>query len=282
LSGLNDGQELPGSVGDFARQVLVLTICRHCMDLCDTLLRNPFATSLVSGVDLRTTKLVRGGVAAIENLTGHTSDRWNSMDTHPTVECHMYLALMILHTPRTELLDFAHSFNAGQDRPVSRNRLREWMQDDEGRTARTAVAYAGVLLAYLRRKSFSGFYDPVSVVMAVLVLWTYNQLGQEPENQNKNTEIPELVSRDNKKRNLTVRLDRIAQSSIHLAEDVKAWRDAPADLIPSLTGVANICRPSAGIRLLEIGIDVLNDFAEWGLSQGLLVWLSGLRRRCKR
>jgi hypothetical protein len=186
------------------------------------------------------------------------------------VACHMFLALMMLHVPCLELLDFAHSFTADQRRPLTERRLEKWIQEDDGRTARSAVAYAGGLFGALRRNPGCVFHNSVSTLLAILVLWAYNRLVQKTDIGTADATRVIQAARDNLERASTVRLDRAGPSEVLLSSDVQAWRDGRAGLQPSLQGVANICRPRAGMRLVEMGVEALGGMRGWGLSQGLL------------
>jgi hypothetical protein len=154
------------------------------------------------------------------------------------------------------------------------------VEEDKGRRARTAVAYASGILAVFRQNARFMLRDPVPAVMAILVLWAYNQLVGKPGLRNKSDARPITTSGEIKERKVTVRLDRAGPFAARLSGDVHAWRDGQSGLKPSVHGVANICRPSAGIRLLEIGIEILRDMRGWSLSHGLIAWFGGMLARC--
>lgn len=257
---------------------------RHAVSLCETVSKNPLLADTAKSAAYTTAELVRGAVGIVEaswkqGLDFHTA---SITELRQAVACHTFLALMVLHVPCSELLDFAHSFTIDQERPISERRLKEWIQEDDGRTARSAVAYAGGLFGALQRNPGCVFHSSVSVLLAILVLWAYNRLVQKPDLGSLNGVHVYQMARDNSERALTVRLDRAGPSAALLSPDVQAWLDGRAGLQPSLQGVASICRPSAGLRLVEMGKEALGKMGGWGLSQGLLYWLEGLENRYKK
>ena len=277
-------------VGEFARLVLVMATYRYSLSLCETVLTNPFLADTAKSADYTAAELVKGAVTVMgalrqQGLDSHRGLGCNT-ELRAAVDCHMLLALMMLHVPRSELVDFAHSFHAKQERPLSERLrvLKGWIQEDHGRTARSAVAYAGGLLGALHRNPDCVFHKSVSALLAILVLWAYNRLAQNNAGNLGRADVTDVAraAGDNLERTSTVRLDRAGPSAALLSSDVQAWRDGRASLQPSLQGVANICRPSAGLRLIEMGMDALRGMRGWNLSEGLLSWLEGLEKRHKQ
>jgi hypothetical protein len=243
-------------------------------------LHNPFLTDVVDGINRATLDLAKGTVTTIGALQAPGSQHWSENELRSVVECRMLTMLMVLHAPRSEILNFAHLYNTDHEQMSTLRRLEQWVQEDAGRTARTAVTYAAGLLACLRRKACYTSHDPTSALIAILILWAYSQLAGQTRPREEDM-LHSLQIDRSKERSYTVRLDSGWPLGAQLSTDVRAWLDGLPGLKPSLQGIANISRQSAGLRLLDIGIEAVEGMCEWGLSKGLRRWLSGLKRRCE-
>ncbi|KAK4448709.1 fungal-specific transcription factor domain-containing protein [Podospora aff. communis PSN243] len=177
---------LPTNIGSFSHHILVLTTYRHAIHIRDMAWQNPLftphpsdPTSHQSHHHPTTSDLSRSAVSVLESL--HSSHPSETDDPDPTsaFTTHRLLVLLLLHVPQTDLVRFAATFDGWDWHAKDHRRLMHWMREDEGRTARTAVAYAGGLLARIRQKAnYSTFDDPPAALTATLVLWTYNKLLQ--------------------------------------------------------------------------------------------------------
>lgn len=106
---------------------------------------------------------------------------------------HLHLARIILLTPFQEIQDLLFSLigrvsdspkasfyvHDGSYQPRTRAKLPQirkitwrWLRDDQHK-ARLAMVHAGSVFWHVRRYSSMGFYEPLAVYLASLVLWTY-------------------------------------------------------------------------------------------------------------
>lgn len=209
-----------------------------------------------------------------------------------SLQCHTLLVLMLLHVPRQDLLAFAHSTRTEQEEQGDlRVRLEQWMREDGGRSARMAVGLAGRILALVRRLPNCSFYVPPSLLLAVVVLWAFNQLSRRTldnssSDPNDGTQFMPLQDTPNERfRGSTIRLDRPGTTTLEIGDsasrEMRAWVDGTAGLKPCLHDLGNICKPSAGPRLLELGSNMLKNMRAWGLGPTLATWLTELKARCE-
>jgi len=280
------GVALPQSLGYFSHLVLVLATYRHAIHIRDMALQNPlFAhTTEAENTHPTTSELSGGAVSILESLQVHPFNQDPESEMGLTFECRRLLALMLLHVPQTDLVRFAATFDTWDWQTKDHYRLMLWMSEDEGKTARTAVAYAGGLLARIRQKSnYSAYDDPPSALAATLVLWTYNKLLQNQNVDDGHHDAQSDGTGSGAARAAVVRLDASGRWGMGLTADVRAWRDGQSGMRPYLQGVGDISRYGAASRLLDAGIDVLLVLGDrWTLCQGLVAWLTSLRTRCTR
>lgn len=209
-----------------------------------------------------------------------------------SLQCHTLLVLMLLHVPRQDLLAFAHSTRTEQEEQGDlRLRLEQWMKEDGGRSARMAVGLAGRILALVRRLPSCSFHVPPSLLLAVIVMWSFNQLSSRALDNNSNdttngTQVIPLQNTTNERfRGSTIRLDHPGTTILEIGDsasrEMRAWVHGTASLKACLHDLGNICKPSAGPRLLELGSNMLKNMRAWGLGPSLASWLTELKARCE-
>jgi hypothetical protein len=189
-----------------------------------------------------------------------------------SLSCHIHLVSLLLLTPRKDLLAFAHTHRPGPQfgppgQSPKENHLSEWLRADYGRRARRAVLHAGALFKILRQQPSQALHEPITALLATLVIWAFSQLSIEPEPYQAQS-IGGNAERG------SIRLD------CALSDDmISAWVEGHEGLRGHLTDVGNICGQDAADRLLYVGTTVLQVMETWALSQGLAAWLTKLRVR---
>lgn len=182
----------------------------------------------------------------------------------------MYLVSLPLFIPRKDLLAFAYTYRTDRKRcdSTAKHNLALWMRAQRGPKARPAVAFAGTLLRLLRKYPCQGFHEPITALLATLVIWAYSRLAP--------TSTPYYGHRINGSNECgsIVRLDRILSD-----EAEKAWVEGEQGLKGHLKDVGDIAVLDAGSRLLSVGELLLKRMNTWVLSQGLVVWLGKLKVR---
>ncbi|KAH6842258.1 fungal-specific transcription factor domain-containing protein [Chaetomium sp. MPI-CAGE-AT-0009] len=286
LTALQEGKRLPASVDTFARLILVCAIYHHSSNFQETVHRNPFFWPATNEDYI--SKHKRDVTKALEALQQHPNYSFTSdIHTHGllefTFQCHILLTLMSLHVPRRAILGLASSARNDQDYVRSRARLARWMSEDGGRSARSAVSFAGRILAIVRQTPSHAFHVPTSLLLSILVLWVFNRMHSE----NIRGRGPP-AGLDDRGRGSTIRLDRVGCpgeleiAGASISTEVQAWIDTPSHRRPYLQEVGNLYKPSACLRLLEMGSALLRDLRGWGLGQRLAAGLGELRGRCER
>jgi hypothetical protein len=272
---LGERKPLPRDVGDFARLILVCATYQTTFTVLNYI-RGP----LLPGIDCKqqtAEQLCRSAETILEALRPTDAPSTLTNDSlRSSLECHVSLILMLLYVRLKDVLTIAKSFKTGNEETAARRRLIQWMQDRSGSDARKAIAHAGALLAILRRNSTRGFHEPIVALLAVLVLWTYNQLSTSSEGGQNHLQSIQSCHHGHGldhalERGSVIRLDKPASSS-----ELAAWYLGRPGLRPHIQGVGNINRPGAGKGILETGRRMLQDANVWALSQGLSLWLGKL------
>ncbi len=122
--------------------------------------------------------------------------------------------------------------------------------------------------AILRRRSTRGFHEPIAALLAILVLWCYNQLINEQSKDGRASDYTSDYTAS--KRGSVVRLE---QSQL---QALQAWQDGHPGFKPHLQGVGDIERPGAGFVILEMGRRMIMEMNIGPLSNGLAAWLRKL------
>lgn len=292
---LRQGTCLPPTVDTFARLVLVHAIYQHSAGLHSTAYKNPFFSTRPT--DDYISEHRNNTIKMMETLQDQGLSNGQDQGTEllaASLQCHTLLVLMLLHAPRKDLLAFAHSTRTEQEEQDDlRLRLEQWMREDGGRSARVAVGLAGRILALVRRLPSCSFHVPPSLLLAVLVLWAFNQLlrraldnnSSDATNGTHNMAQQEHGVPNERFRGSTIRLDRPGTTTLEIGDsasrEMRAWVDGIAGLKPCLHDLGNICKPSAGPRLLELGSNMLKNMRAWGLGPSLASWLTELKARCE-
>ena len=250
---------LPHRLGDFATLIIVLATQQTASAMCNGIAVSLFSStgSGHAGMD----QLCQNAVGVIEALWPADSSPASNDILRSSLECHLSLTLMLLHCRRRDLLSFVRDFTMRADDSEARASLVQWVKKQGGQRARAAAAHAGRLLATLRRCPTGGFHEAIAVLLAILLLWSYNQLLSEEPSFSPRQAVDEqgLLERGS-----VIRLDGAKNTA-----DIRAWcQNAQPGMKPYLQGVGSIVRPGAGVKIIELGQRLLKDMHVWGLGQG--------------
>jgi hypothetical protein len=266
---------LPRGVGDFARMILVCATYQTTFTVLNYL-RSPLMPAI--DTEMKTidqvssnAKMILEALRPRDQLGPEANESLRS-----SLECHIALALMLLHIRRKDVLGMARSFETRGRSSASHQRLTQWLRDDSANDAKRAAAHAGALLATLRRRSTRGFHEPIVTLLAVLVLWTYNLLvgGNSTEDKlnQPDSRPPQIRAQEQaSERGSVVRLDIPTSPA-----DMAAWYAGRQGLRPHLQDVGNLNRPGAGPSILQVGQRMLQNMNVWALSHGFGLWLEKL------
>lgn len=277
---------MPPDIGDFARMVLVCAVYRLIL-----LTHQSIRSVIFPRPDLRESSiraLNRGAANLLEVLVPRPLALSEADGVlRSRVEIYSLMALTLFYAPRKDIVDYAACLADGNVPRAEEDKLRAWMERDGGSDARTAVSYASCLLTTLRRSPSPGFHEPIATLWAVLVLWTFNRLtvaarsgnpagvaeveaglSSRPADLDHGQQLRECA------RWSTVRLDMYWAS-----RDLKAWHAGKDMLRPHVKDIGNICLPTAGRRILDVGIALLSRMRACTFSGDLTSWLQALGLR---
>ncbi|CAK7215937.1 hypothetical protein SBRCBS47491_002660 [Sporothrix bragantina] len=277
---LADQRPLPDDLGSFARLIMVSAIYQTTVALSNNVMSSLFAG--LSDVRLYPRQVTQRAISLIEALqpaTVGSSSRHHEDDDdllRASLECNIAFALMLLQTHRRDVLGLAHAFTKrgtttknddSDDFSKMRHLLASWATEDGGTRARGAALQAGRLWAILRSFSTNGFHEPIATLLAILVLWSYNQLVAD-DNETALGGPPDL------ERGSVIRLDRPRNTA-----DARTWQQqvGRSRLVPHLRGVGNIARSGAGDKILDVGKGMLQGMDIWTLGHGFATWLGKMQ-----
>lgn len=267
---LANSQTLPQNLGMFARLIVGIAVYQSTNSLFKIQGNLFFSTWSWSQ---QNADILTRATLFIEELKPTFNLDEDDLTCH-SLECHRPLALMLLHVPRKDIMNLAHSYNSKFKDQQLNDRLSEWATRENGIQARQAVAYAAMVLTVAKKGTVSAFYEPIAAMLATLVLWTYSQLSDSGPRTSTEGLLSDAVQLE---RGSVVRLDRMRSRA-----DVSAWSEGQAaHQRPHLSGVGTIDRPRAGITILELGRQTLLDKARntWAMNQWLASWLGKLKIR---
>ena len=264
-------EPLGSTIGDFARLILVCVTYQTMLSVQNMVEKPLLAHSVVNVVS--TEDFHNFATNVLEALKPLPSERRGSSSLKASVNLHILLVLMLLFTPRQQLLNHAHAYNTDQEQPELRYGIADWMNADGGRTARRAVAHAGRLLGALGTCKSQGAHEPIMLLMCIVTLWTYSlmvDMGNAPHFIGGGGGSVNDKSR--KDRGTIVRLD-------DLDFDPEDWINGRTHLPGHIKNVGNIGRPGAALQILGTGIAALKELGPWGVGQGWGMWLVKLKTR---
>jgi hypothetical protein len=210
------------------------------------------------------------------------------MDTNTPLGLDLYhhalLVSIILSSPQEAILRGAQCVATTEQHVTdSTNGLvKRWMQEDSGRTARRVVVYAARLLGSLAEKRSMGWYAPVMVLTATVVLWTWAELGPAGDggaNNSRSVSSVDSDDADGTERDIIIRLDVTDQGGLSESSLVQEWIEGREGVRAHIRDVGVVDRPGAPGRMLNLGLKVLGDMAPTGLAKLLSGWLANLRER---
>ena len=270
---LRQEKPLPAAVGDFARLVIVFVTYLEASAISRSV-----DNFLLADQSLADKLIDEGKTTALRILEALKAEARHDSDLplRSSLKCHIDLTLMLLFTPRTEVVNHAQSFKTELEAVPARERLRHWIDRDAGRHARHAIAAAGALTGLLQSNSTRGFYEPIAALLATLTLWTYSQMVESASTSCGF--IGTVLDRTSGGgRTSTVRLDNFRE-----AGKAREWVNGSESVRAHIKDVGNICKSSAGSRILVVGKAMITLRTSWMLSQGLGLWLSMLRSRADK
>lgn len=273
LKQLRQERPSPPTIGDFARLILVFVTYMEAAALNRS--RNNMLLADRRTADRQLEEANKEATTILETLKLEARSD-SDLPLRSSLNCHIHLTLMLLLTPRTEVINHAQSFKTELEVEGAHRRLREWIDRDAGRQARHAIAAAGALVGLLQSNSTLGFYEPIAALLSILTMWTYSQMVEDPSvSYTFNGTGPDKTVGSG--RTAMVRLDNSRQ-----AWKIREWIDRSEGAFAHIKNVGNICRPSAGSRILDLGRDLVTGRSAWLLSHGLGVWLGKLKVRADR
>lgn len=206
---------------------------------------------------------------------------WTARDTisqnaglkSPTV-LHLHAARVVLLAPFREIRSLATALTTGKLQWSQREEALEWqyiwrwIKHDQYKT-RLSIVHAGTALWHVRRYSSSAFHEPVTVFLAVLILWAYascharhNQTSCPFDPASRLPPLPESS---------TIQLDRPRDDKL-VQLFVREGHSMRADL----TGIGDICAHEAPDKILRVGSEIMSSLTAWGISNRFVQILTRL------
>jgi len=202
---------------------------------------------------------------------------------HATI-MHLHIARVVLLSPLSDIINLAR-FTSEASTATSQSQIlaseqavRKWATQDQYK-ARLAVSHAGMLWWHVRRFSVNGFYEPVLVALATLLLWAFPTFRNKPLAGTERGDQTVAVMSDNQS-------DR--SDSEEAGDCDIILLDRPTDdelkrdfvrrghtMMPILAGVGNLYGDEAPILVLKEGRKILYSLTCWGMRWE---WISVLER----
>lgn len=195
---------------------------------------------------------------------------------HPTV-LHLHLARIILLAPMRDIIMFSHhlirsSKDATRMYPsVSsaqaeehRRLIQRWALQDQYK-ARLAAIHAGVVFWHVRLYSINGFYEPMAVAFAALVLWSLGAFS---------TKKSTVTSKARRVPGTSSSLSEPASPSADVCDIILIDRPTDDELVQqfvrqgdnmhaNLTGVGDLFGPKGPRKVLAEGQKLLGTLRSW-------------------
>lgn len=182
----------------------------------------------------------------------------------PTV-LHLHAARVLLLAPFREVRSLVTSLTTGKLQWSQREKVLEWqyiwrwVKHDQYK-ARLSIVHAGATLWHVQRYSTSATHEPVTVFLAVLILWAYGSCGacnsQISSPHDLTSRLPPL------RESSSIQLDRPCDDKL-----VQLFVREGQSMQGNLTGVGDICARGAPEKILRLGCDILSNLTAWGLSK---------------
>jgi hypothetical protein len=264
LAILAKGNELNSNVSDFARALLCSATYNSASAVLD-MIKNPFASGLI--LPEKTLEETRQkAISAINMLRRTHGLATDSLDGH------LLLLPMLLCIPRPALLNYAHTFNTESERLDCHRQIQQWMEHNDGRTARYAVWFAGNLLGNLKGRRFFTLQEPIALLLSTITLWAYSQFCGSMAAASNRCIRP--GAENGRGRRSVIRIDQADYET-----DLTSWIEGQPNLVGHLKDVGDISRPGSSSQILVIAEQLLSEFGGRGLSRGLRPWLNALQSR---
>lgn len=255
-------------MGGFARLVLGVTTYLNFRSILD-MTANPVVPRMMRTPDWEE-DIRRTGLSLLEALRPRPGGDGMHAPLRSSLESHLLLMAILLCLPRIAVMVYTSSLGSDSDRSDSEAKVRRWLEQGNGRTARLAVWYAGNLLGLVRERSFQGFHEPISVFISTITLWTYGKATAAfhtsliPNSQN---------AEKSASGSQPLRIDLSDET-----QGFAAWIDGQPHLYGYMKDVGNITTPSALSRLLAVASDTMKGSCCWGVCGVLTHVLSRLSR----
>jgi hypothetical protein len=198
----------------------------------------------------------------LEDVMLKTTAPHDPLGLRISLTAHVHHVSILLHWPLNDLLAFIGSQVGHREKHEAQEKLRLWIEEDEGRTARRTVHHACMLFTLTKSNPSRGFHEPFALLIATVTIWAFNQLSSYMSSATvrNNSGIERLP---------TVRLDKLRDMG---AAD--SWVENGGTMRGHLTDVGNISAPRAGRILLQVACRTLLAMEIWTLSQGFAKVLS--------
>lgn len=268
-----ENMALPAFLGDFARLVLVFTIYR-CASAVRNMSKNPLRPRPDHFID---EDVLARAVAGLEVLAADFLDTPRGTLMQTSVVCHVFFTLMILYSPREHLISRLHVKGSDDRHGTSATqKVEAWIASGNGRTARLAVANAARLLAMMRDRSCQAFYEPMMILASVGTLSTYSELTETECGNSQPTTSSDRARYlgDRREREPMVRLDLTVKSPAFIA-----WLDGGSNIKGHIKDVGNVNRSGASSRILDVGLQAIQQRRTWGLGMCFAMIIEGWQRR---
>lgn len=192
---------------------------------------------------------------------------------HSTV-LHLHAARVLLLAPFREIRSLVISLVKGklewsqQEGMLEWQYIWRWVKHDQYK-ARLSVVHAGATLWHVRRHSTSAIHEPVTVFLAVLILWAYGTChthgNQSSSSRDPASRLPPLRASS------SIQLDRPCDDKL-----VQLFVREGHCMRGTLTDVGDICAHGAPEKVLRAGCEILSSLPAWGISKRFAEILTGL------
>lgn len=275
-------------IGDFSQTLLIHALYRRTWEVGDYLRRplsfwNPTARKQSQDAAIPTGSVWLPGIPTYSKWRNSACDCLDILDwtangsismaagLETPVILHLHAARVILLAPFREIRSLATSLATGKLQWSQREEALEWqyiwrwIKHDQYK-ARLSIVHAGATLGHVRRHSTKAFHEPVTVFLAVLVLWAYSSCHAYNQTSSPRYPTSRLQSLQEPS---CIQLDRPCDDKL-----VQLFVREGHYMRGEMTGADDICANGASERVLRVGCEVLSSLTAWSVSKTFAKTLS--------
>jgi len=173
-----------------------------------------------------------------------------SLENPTVLQIQLHVARLVVLTPYAQIKALLMN-----DTPNAWREVWRWRYEDRYK-ARLALVHAGIVFRWIKRHSTKSFYEPNAIFLAVLTLWAYGAMSEEPAM----SQSPEPRENETK---IVIRLDRMEDDKYVR----KFVRDRGNQYTARMSDVGDICSKDSPQEILRWGGKILRGLSAWGCAE---------------